>query len=47
VVCHAGLAARARSGAPGKPIVPFQVFIGDPAVTALVMAIKNGGVIRG
>jgi mannitol-specific phosphotransferase system IIBC component len=47
VVCHAGLAARARSGAPDKPIVPFQVFIGDPAVTALVLAIKNGGVIHG
>ena len=32
VVCHAGLAARARVSAPGKVIVPFQIFIGDPAV---------------
>jgi mannitol-specific phosphotransferase system IIBC component len=43
VVCHAGLAARAAAGAGGKPIVKFQVFLGDPAVTGLVTAIKNGG----
>jgi PTS system mannitol-specific IIB component len=42
VVCHAGLAARARAGAPGKLLVPFQVFLGDPAVTRLVAAIKGG-----
>ncbi|MGI8331737.1 PTS lactose transporter subunit IIB [Actinomadura scrupuli] len=47
VVCHAGLAARARGGAPGTVIVPFQVFIGDPAVTHLVSVIKNGGVLDG
>jgi mannitol-specific phosphotransferase system IIBC component len=45
VVCHAGLAARARAGAPDKPIVTFQVFLGDPAVNRLVTAIKNGGEI--
>jgi mannitol-specific phosphotransferase system IIBC component len=43
VVCHQGLAARAAAGAGGKPIVKFQVFLGDPAVTKLVSAIKNGG----
>ncbi len=43
VVCHAGLAARAGAGAPGKHLVTFQVFIGDPAVTRLVDAIKSGG----
>ncbi len=43
VVCHEGLAARAKAGAHGKPIVTFQVFLGDPAVTKLVAAIKNGG----
>src|SRR6266567_2133792 len=32
VVCHAGLAERARASAPGKLVIPFQVFIGDPAV---------------
>jgi mannitol-specific phosphotransferase system IIBC component len=43
VVCHAGLAARAQASAPGKMIVPFQVFLGDPAVARLVAAIKGGG----
>jgi mannitol-specific phosphotransferase system IIBC component len=43
IVCHQGLAARAAAGAGGKPIVKFQVFLGDPAVTKLVSAIKNGG----
>lgn len=47
VVCHAGLAARARATAPGKVVVPFQVFIGDPAVTHLVSVIKDGGVLDG
>jgi mannitol-specific phosphotransferase system IIBC component len=45
VVCHQGLAARAAAGANGTPIVKFQVFLGDPAVTRLVAAIKNGGEI--
>lgn len=47
VVCHAGLAARARAGSPGTVIVPFQVFIGDPAVNHLVSVIKDGGVLDG
>ncbi|MBO3740940.1 PTS lactose transporter subunit IIB [Actinoplanes flavus] len=42
VVCHSGLAARARTVAPDKPIVPFQVFLGDPAVTRVVKAIQQG-----
>ena len=45
VVCHAGLAARARAGVPDVPIVPFQVFIGDPTVSRLVEAIKRGGTV--
>lgn len=47
VVCHQGLADRARAGVPDKPIVAIQVFIGDPAVTDLVNAIKNGGTVNG
>lgn len=47
IVCHAGLAARARAGAPEKVIVPFQIFLGDPAVNRVVTAIQNGGVISG
>ncbi|MDP4511214.1 MULTISPECIES: PTS lactose transporter subunit IIB [unclassified Nonomuraea] len=45
VLCHAGLAARARAAAPGKLLVPFQIFLGDPAVTRLVNTIKNGGTV--
>jgi len=45
VVCHAGLASRARAGAPDKVLISFQVFIGDPAVTKLITTIKNGGTV--
>ncbi|WP_030904425.1 PTS lactose transporter subunit IIB [Streptosporangium amethystogenes] len=45
VLCHAGLAARARAGAPDKVLISFQVFIGDPAVTRLINTIKNGGTV--
>ena len=45
VVCHEGLGARARNSAPDKPVVTFQVFLGDPAVTRLVKAVKDGGEI--
>jgi mannitol-specific phosphotransferase system IIBC component len=47
IVCHVGLADRARKTAPTKPLVSFQLFIGDPAVTKLVTTIKNGGTING
>ena len=36
----------ARS-APDKPVVTFQVFLGDPAVTPLVKTIKDGGEVSG
>jgi len=47
VVVHKGLAERARVSAPDTVIVPVQVFIGDPAVNALVAAVKNGTDIHG
>lgn len=47
VICHQGLLARARVSAPNKIIIPFQVFIGDPAVTKIVKAIKDGGTVNG
>jgi mannitol-specific phosphotransferase system IIBC component len=47
VVCHTGLAARARGSAPGKVIVGVQVFIGDPAVAKLVKAVQSGGQVDG
>lgn len=42
VVCHQGLAARARATRPGVPVVPFQIFLGDPAVAKVVSAVQNG-----
>jgi mannitol-specific phosphotransferase system IIBC component len=47
VVCHEGLAERARGIAPDKLIIGFKVFLGDPAVTKVVNAIKNGDDING
>jgi mannitol-specific phosphotransferase system IIBC component len=47
VVVHKGLAERARVSAPGTVIVPVQVFIGDPAVNAIITAIKNGTDLHG
>ena len=47
VLCHQGLAARARVSAPDKVIIPFQVFIGDPAVTKVVQVVQRGGELSG
>jgi len=47
IVCHAGLAARARMSVPEKVVVPFQVFLGDPAVARVVAAVRDGGVVHG
>jgi len=47
IVVHEGLAGRARGIAPGKPIIAFKVFLGDPAVKKVVDAVKNGGTIDG
>ena len=43
VVCHAGLAQRARGMAPGSVVVPFQLFMGDPAFERVEAAIRDGG----
>jgi galactose PTS system EIIB component len=45
VVCHSGLAQRARAKAPGAVVVPFQLFMGDPAFDRLEAAIRDGGVL--
>ena len=47
VFCHKGLVGRARQAAPGTVIVPFQLFMGDPAFTTVEAAIKDGGTIDG
>ena len=47
IVVHRGLADRARVSAPNTVIVAVQVFIGDPAVNAVVAAVKNGSDLNG
>lgn len=47
VLCHQGLVARARQAAPATVIVPFQLFMGDPAFAAIETAIRNDGTIDG
>ncbi len=42
VVTQAGLAERARGVAGDTPVIPFQLFLGDPKIAALVKAIQNG-----
>lgn len=46
VLCHAGLASRAQGIAPNAVIVPFQVFMGDPAFAKVEKAIKEGGTLE-
>lgn len=46
VLCHAGLADRARLINPNAVIVPFQIFMGDPAFAKVESAIKDGGTLE-
>lgn len=46
VVTQTGLAERARHAAPGIPVVPFQLFLGDPAVAKVVKAIQDGATVE-
>ena len=46
VLCHAGLADRARLVNPNAVVVPFQVFMGDPAFAKVENAIKDGGTLE-
>lgn len=46
VVTQAGLADRARGVVPDIPVVPFNLFLGDPAVTRIVKAILDGTTIE-
>jgi mannitol-specific phosphotransferase system IIBC component len=47
IVCHAGLAQRARGMAPSAVVVPFQIFMGDPAFDKVEAAIRDGGQLAG
>lgn len=46
VVTQAALAERARGVVPNIPVVPFNLFLGDPAVTRIVKAILDGSTIE-
>jgi PTS system mannitol-specific IIB component len=46
VVTQAGLAERARGVVPDVPVVPFQLFLGDPSVAKLVKAIQDGASVE-
>jgi mannitol-specific phosphotransferase system IIBC component len=47
IVVNRGLEATARSIAPSKVVVPFDMFLGDPAFDRVVNAIKEGGSLEG
>ncbi len=47
IVCHRGLEATARRVAPNKVVVPFDLFLGDPAFDRVVETIKEGGWLEG
>jgi mannitol-specific phosphotransferase system IIBC component len=47
VITHAGLAQRAQGMAPGAVVVPFQLFMGDPAFDRVETAIRDGGDLAG
>ncbi len=42
VICHKGLASSAQAAAPQAVVVPFAVFMGDPAFAKVENAIVNG-----
>lgn len=46
IVCHESLADRARASVGDTPIIAVQVFIGDPAIKALVTAVSKGEVLN-
>ena len=46
VVTQAGLAERARGVVPDVPVIPFQLFLGDPVVAKLVKAIQDGSTVE-
>ena len=46
VVTQSSLAERARGVVPGVPVVPFQLFLGDPQVAKVVKAIQNGETVE-
>jgi PTS system mannitol-specific IIB component len=46
VVTQTGLADRARHVVPDVPVIPFQLFLGDPKIAKLVKAIQDGTTVE-
>lgn len=46
VVTQNNLAERARGVVPDVPVVPFQLFMGDPNVAKIVKAIQDGTTVE-
>ncbi|MFD1720990.1 PTS lactose transporter subunit IIB [Amnibacterium endophyticum] len=46
VVTQSGLADRARGVVPDVPVIPFQLFMGDPKVAKVVKAIQDGSTVE-
>ena len=46
VLCHQGLAGRARQAVPNTVVLPFQMFMGDPAFAKVENAIKDGATLE-
>ena len=46
VVTQNNLAERARGVVPNIPVVPFQLFMGDPSVAKVVKAIQDGTTVE-
>ena len=42
VLCQQGLLARVRSVVPGKVVLGFQLFLGDPVFDRVVTAVREG-----
>ncbi len=42
ILCHRSLAERATQVAPGRVVIPFNTFIGDPVFKRVVDALRSG-----
>lgn len=47
VVCHRGLAGRAKQAAPNSVVIMFDMFLGDFRLAKLVADLKEGNEISG
>ena len=45
VICHRGLAARAKQAVGDIPVIPFDMFLGDPKIQQVANAVLNGTTI--